>query len=181
MAVDKLTGKLSGVVTIKGGLSPIGGLNAVLSSPQIIADYNILSNKPQIEGITLQGNLTADDLNLVSKEALIATIAALNIKVSAIYIGTEASFDDNTVISEPNAVYIYTNHSTDSQGRNVPAYKIGDGNAYLIDLPYSTTLLEEHINDTTVHITDAERNFWNNKVRCFYSTIEEDNLIFTTN
>lgn len=176
-----LSGKLSGVVTIKGKISPIGGLNAVLNTPQIIADYNILSNKPKIEGITLEGNLSADDLNLVSKDALVATIAALNIKVSAIYIGTEDSFNDNTVISEKDAVYIYTNHTIDSQGRNVPAYKIGDGNAYVVDLPYSTSLLEEHINDTTIHITDAERTFWNNKVRCFYSTIEDDNLIFTTN
>lgn len=54
---------------------------------------------------------------------------------------------------------------------NIPGIKIGDGQTYVIDLPFST-------------ITDEQINFWNNKVNC-YLEIEyniqgnEENLVFT--
>lgn len=43
--------------------------------------------------------------------------------------------------------------------------KVGDGLAYAVDLPFVggeyADLLTEHIEDTVVHITAAERLFWN--------------------
>lgn len=32
----------------------------------ILTDYNLLNNKPQIEGVTLEGNKTFEELTLVS-------------------------------------------------------------------------------------------------------------------
>lgn len=50
--------------------------------------------------------------------------------------------------------------------------KVGDGLAYAVDLPFVggeyADLLTEHIEDTVVHITAAERLFWNNKVSAEY-------------
>lgn len=50
--------------------------------------------------------------------------------------------------------------------------KVGDGLAYAVDLPFVSgeyaDLLTEHIEDTVVHITAAERLFWNNKVSAEY-------------
>ena len=46
--------------------------------------------------------------------------------------------------------------------------KIGDGTTYLVDLPFITDLisqqLQQHIINTDIHISAAERIFWNNKI-----------------
>lgn len=90
---------------------------------------------------------------------------------------------------------VYTDYSTETVGgqtRYIPAFKFGDGLAYVVDLPFVgddiRNALNAHINNTTVHITAAERAFWNNKVRCYMGTqavqnqvVENENLIFTTN
>lgn len=55
---------------------------------------------------------------------------------------------------------------------NYPGIKIGDGLAYLIDLPffgddrvdYILGLLFDHINDTDAHVTPEKREFWDNKL-----------------
>ena len=67
----------------------------------------------------------------------------------------------------------------------VPNIKIGDGSAYLIDNPFITSSVEQliqlHITDTVKHITEQERNNWNSKVRCYLSSEDNENIIFTTN
>ena len=50
----------------------------------------------------------------------------------------------------------------------VPGIKIGDGNAYVQDLPFvdkdlRDTLIE-HINNMDLHVTLGEKTFWNNKI-----------------
>lgn len=65
----------------------------------------------------------------------------------------------------------------------IPNIKVGDGNAFLIDLPFidakARQTITDHINDSTVHITDGERLFWNNKVTCFLDTINTEQIVFT--
>ena len=56
----------------------------------------------------------------------------------------------------------------------VPGIKISDGLTYATDLPFVgddvaaaiRSELSSHINNTTVHITNEERLFWNNKLNC---------------
>lgn len=53
----------------------------------------------------------------------------------------------------------------------VPGIKIGDGQTYVVDLPFST-------------ITTEQINFWNNKVNCYLETEyneqgNQENLVFT--
>lgn len=82
---------------------------------------------------------------------------------------------------------IYTDYQSyeDDQGNivYVPGFKIGDGNAYLIDKPFvgeaDSKLLQEHIEDIGVHIQPGEREFWNNKLN--YNEPEGDLLEFTRN
>jgi len=40
-------------------------------------------------------------------------------------------------VSEKDAIYIYTNNHTDSQGNELASAKIGDGMAYVVDLPFT--------------------------------------------
>lgn len=80
-------------------------------------------------------------------------------------------------------VYSDYQHYVDEHGDivYVPGFKIGDGNAYLIDKPFvgeaDSKLLQEHINDIDVHVRPGEREFWNNKLN--YVEPEDDLLEFT--
>ena len=87
-------------------------------------------------------------------------------------------------------IIIYTNKSQaeDNFGNiiNIPGIKIGDGNAYLVDLPFVgddvrkevLQELNEHINDWNVHVSSSDRDFWNNKLNY---DIDDDNLLFNRN
>lgn len=66
-------------------------------------------------------------------------------------------------------------------GVNYAGIKVGDGMAYAVDLPFVGgefgDILADHINDNVIHITAAERLFWNNKVSAEY---DSEKLILST-
>ena len=98
---------------------------------------------------------------------------------------TEEWRQDPSLIGQLNTFYIYTDRNTkvdEETGRiiNVPGIKVGDGSSYLIDLPFVDDLFYSHINNLDIHVTLAEKQFWNNKIRIQDSEIEDaQNLIFT--
>ena len=83
-------------------------------------------------------------------------------------------------------IIIYTDAGHTDDGQDVPNIKIGDGNAYLIDLPfvgadrtnYILQQLGEHTGNSSIHVSQADRTFWNNKLNC---SIDGEVLIFNTN
>lgn len=84
-------------------------------------------------------------------------------------------------------IYIYTDYTSVVKNGvtvDVPNIKIGDGNAFLIDNPFVTTSVDEllslHINDISKHVTSVEKDSWNNKVRCYISESDSENIVFTT-
>lgn len=83
------------------------------------------------------------------------------------------------LVSQVGYIYIYSDYKQDSKGNNIPGIKVGDGNAYLIDLPFSTKLIDEHIADAIIHITQTERDFWNNKVTCYIDDNNNTRLVFS--
>lgn len=89
-----------------------------------------------------------------------------------------------SLISELNTVYVYVDHQTktDEEGKEIwiPGVKIGDGKAYLIDLPFTDEVMIAHIHDLGIHVTPEEKEFWNNKVRTYIDTVEDEQLVFTT-
>ena len=88
-------------------------------------------------------------------------------------------------VGQLNTFYIYTDRSQkeDDQGNiiNYPGIKVGDGSSYLVDLPFVDEIFYDHTNNMNIHVTSAEKEFWNNKVRTQDSEIDQQNLIFTTN
>ena len=80
--------------------------------------------------------------------------------------------------SEPGAIYVYSDHYTDENG-TVPGVKIGTGNAFVVDLPFIDRVYANHIVDELIHITDEERQFWNDKVTCYIDPLNDKNLIFS--
>lgn len=73
----------------------------------------------------------------------------------------------------------------------IPGIKIGDGNAYVQDLPFVDKDLREklmaHINNAEIHTTLAEKLFWNNKVNVddayeqIHDELEDETLIINRN
>ena len=72
-------------------------------------------------------------------------------------------------------IIIYTDYKTitkeiDGEERQVqiPAIKIGDGMAYVQDLPFVDEDLRDriidHINNSNIHVSLQEKLFWNNKL-----------------
>lgn len=74
---------------------------------------------------------------------------------------------------------------------NIPGIKIGDGQAYVQDLPFIDKDLREklmnHINNIDIHTTLAEKLFWNNKVNVddayeqIHDELEDETLIINRN
>lgn len=131
-------------------------------------DYNKLRNKPTINSIVLEGALTAKDLGL-----------------GQVYYDTKENWDtQTTLVAEEGVVYIYSDYMIieDGAGNQTPVagIKIGDGTSYLIDLPYisdaATYLITMHVSNTGVHVTPAEKQFWNNKVSAYINHTDAECL-----
>lgn len=119
----------------------------------------------------------SEDEHLVSIQTLQNYLNA-HLDKQVLFNTTSGWSAQTTLVSDANTLYVYTDHQTDSQGNDVAGIKVGDGSAYVVDLPFTDAVATEHINDSTIHITNTERNYWNNKVRCYYTGIET--LVFTT-
>ena len=145
-------------------------------------DYEKLKNKPSINDVILVGNKTSDDLGIISKAELSDILAALEIYTPKIYVDPMENWNaDPTIRTEEKTIYVYADYQTTSDGKTVAGIKIGDGDAYLIDMPFIDTIPMAHVNDSAIHVSPEDRAFWNNKVRCYYSLEDENRLIFTTN
>ena len=101
-----------------------------------------------------------------------------------IYSDTTAHWNANPkLISEKNKAYVYLDHESieeDGKTKWIPGVKIGDGKAYLIDLPFTDEVMIAHIRNLGIHVTPEEKEFWNNKVRTYMDTVEGEQLVFTT-
>ena len=101
---------------------------------------------------------------------------------------TEYWNSQRELVGKKSHIYVYSDFGEteiDGQVVAVPNIKIGDGNAFLIDNPFITASVEEllkmHVDDSSVHISADERDFWNNKVRAYIDPENPEILILTTN
>ena len=125
-------------------------------------DYNLLRNKPSIEGVQLIGDLGLADFG-----------------ITTIYSDTTENWNSKpTMVADKGALYIYQDYDVDGQGNILPGFKVGDGTSYLIDMPFSDALMKSHMADEVIHITAEEREFWNNKNRCY---VDGETLVATKN
>lgn len=101
-------------------------------------DYNNLINQPSVNGVTLESDKSSEDLHIVA------------VKTSAEWALL------TTLQSRQGEIYVYSDGAEDGEGNPIPMIKIGDGNAYVVDLPFATA--------TDIRITDEDIQNWNNKV-----------------
>lgn len=86
-----------------------------------------------------------------------------------------------SLISEKDTIYIYTDYKKNENNKDIPGIKIGDGLAYVVDLPFIDDEVTEHIADKIIHLSQQDRNKWDAKVRCYINASDSENLIFTNN
>lgn len=92
-------------------------------------------------------------------------------------------------IPKAGEIIIYSDYRkvvVDGKTVNIPGIKIGTGNSYVQDLAFAgssdTEIIAAHIDDAIVHITAAERAFWNNKLNVNdLKEVVEESLIFNRN
>ena len=135
------------------------------SIPFRAISYNELGDKPQIDSVTLQGDIDISNFNLKH----------------IYYMTTEQWNSTPSLISEEGAVYIYSDYfSFDDE--YIPGIKIGDGLAYVVDLPFLDeglgNLLLQHINNSTIHTNSTEKTYWNNKISIKVDEQDEENIVF---
>jgi hypothetical protein len=86
---------------------------------------------------------------------------------------------------EKGHIIVYSDYSVDSQtGMYIPNLKIADGTTFVQDLPfcmnYVEQLLQDHMADTVSHVTEEDRQFWDNKINC-EDTVVNETLIINRN
>lgn len=85
--------------------------------------------------------------------------------------GTTAEWNAQAgLVSEADKLYVYTDYNTDGSGNNLAGIKVGDGDAYLIDMPFIDKVYFEHVQDTSIHVTPSEKLRWFDAVNCYYSS-----------
>lgn len=90
-----------------------------------------------------------------------------------------------SLVPAAGTIVIYSDAYTASDGEKIPGIKIADGSSFLIDQPFITqnydeliTAFNNHVSNTTIHLTAAEKEFLTSSaLGCSYS---EENLIFNT-
>ena len=142
---EQISGNISTEQTLSATLSGASSLSGVFSSA---SDYNSLTGKPILNGAVIAGNKESEDYKLAT--VLFDTKAHWNALID--------------IVSVKNTVYVYTDYMQTDQGV-VAGVKVGDGTSYIVDLPFTDTLLQEHINNTDIHVTTEEKAFWNAKNR----------------
>jgi len=137
-----------------------------------------LDSLPIVEG---RFTFTTDGKFYLDAENASGAIERFSIHEDKILSNTTADWNSqSSLIAAKNSIYIYTDYQTTDDGDSIPGIKIGDGLAYLIDIPFVDTLMMEHMNDTDIHITSTERETWNSKVSVSLDPNNSSCLVFTT-
>lgn len=164
---QSIHGKVTTTKKVGGNIKSSSALSGELNDDvknRVIKDYEVLINKPRVENVELIGNKHLPDFG-----------------IPYVFFGTVEEWTEQaSLITIKDAFYIYTDYQQDDEGNDVPGIKIGDGTSYLIDMPFISEPYDDHIRNKIIHITQEERNKWNDKVRCYMDVNNIENLIFTT-
>ena len=141
--------------------------------------YQTLNQKKFLDanGLTyFAGKLNNYPTNGVIEAVVEGIQDALAEKQNVIQFDTTANWNSKlSYIPALGDIIVYLDKGTVGEGneaKDVPGFKVGDGNAYLIDLPFVgdeiaeqiLALLTSHTSNTDIHTTSTEKTFWNNKL-----------------
>lgn len=150
------------------------------SAPQAVqvqtnSDAQMTANFNSNEQMSAEFNSNVEPI-----QAEFGTVYVVSGDCRVLYATTATWNSQPQLIADRGYIYIYSDYRQDEQGNKIASMKVGDGTSYLIDMPFMDKLLYAHLSDTVSHITSEEREFWNDKVRCYIDPNNPQNLIFTT-
>ena len=141
-------------------------------------------NLPINVSLEMQSGSGQYDLQVAGNQQIALSTAAPVIpgQVHVYYDTTENWNSQPTLLSKRGVIYVYSDAGSLNEN-DVPAIKIGDGTSYLIDMPFvgedAATDLYAHIQDSGIHVTSAQKVFWNNKSSAFTDPEDAENLILS--
>lgn len=180
---------------IRGNVSFEGNTDGSLSDRAAISGTSTLSQTINGEG-EVRKNLTGQIANNPTAYGILSDLVRIRgqgsipsvIGRNQIHYDTKEAWNAQTeLVGERGHIYIYSNYATrevEKDGEthiiNIPAMKVGDGLAYLIDTPFMLTSDDyqefiDHINNLSIHVMPVDRTNWNEKVS---ADVDQDMLIF---
>ena len=81
-------------------------------------------------------------------------------------------------VSQEGVFYVFSNAISLYDGTIIPRIKMGNGINRIIDLPFLDQLYYNHILNTDIHVTPAQKEFWNTKLICSEQNIGVEQVIF---
>lgn len=148
----------------------------------ILSAFKETLDEEFIKKIDIDDKLSEDSINPVQNRVIFTAIEEAKRDSKNIQHDTTAGWNSHAdLIAEEGVIYIYNDYKV-RDGTNVAGIKIGDGKAYLIDMPFIDEFMYEHIQDVDRHVSDEDRNRWNNKLNVDDDQeVEDESLIFNRN
>lgn len=133
-----------------------------MSSSTINEVTQMTGNFGQKRSIT--GRINAQQTSMTTQMSIPRVLSGSQIKSGT----TEYWNSQIGMIGERNTLYIYTDYQKDENDNDIPGIKVGDGRAYIQDLPFIDEDLRnsimDHINNVSIHVSLAEKLSWWNKI-----------------
>ena len=119
----------------------------------------------EVQSVEIDSVPTKNSTHLVTSGGVYDTVT------NRVIFGTKEYWRTHDFVPDAGVIVVYTDYETiteDGITKYYPAIKIGSGNGYLSDLAFiggseRDTLLE-HITNTEIHVTSADKLNWNNKL-----------------
>lgn len=139
----------------------------------------------------VRGRVTLAKLNTINLDSDPSVVVDVSFDgISEILYGSRSHWESRPeFVPSEGQLVVWTDHgtATDGQGNevNVPGFKVGDGNAYNLDLPFVgedvssfiENALSSHVGNASIHVSSEDRLNWNSKVDVS-DTVENETLLF---
>lgn len=153
--------------------------NAEFGGVEFLPTRIMPATKDTLGGVKIGDGLTITSDGTLSAEAFILW-------------NTTAYWESQrSLITQQGVLYVYNDYRV-VDGVKYPNFKIGDGTTYLVDLPFNSidqaiaekvdelqAAVQEHVADTTSHVSESDRESWNNKVTSYISEEEPEQLVLS--
>ena len=153
--------------------------NAEFGGVEFLPTRIMPATKDTLGGIKVGEGLTITSDGTLSADAFI------------LWNTTEYWDSQRDLIAKAGVLYVYNDYRV-VDGVKYPNFKIGDGATYLVDLPFHfidqsiaekvdalQATVNEHMADTASHVSEIDREAWNNKVTSYISEENPEQLILS--
>lgn len=167
--MNDITGTVTQQASVSGTVNLVGGLFGTVNvGDRAVRELRFLpfSEFPEVGNVAILYIDTTNDVTYRWDGAMYRSLRAAETEI--IVKTTDEWAASPGYMSKSGGFYVYSDYRIED-GVPIPAIKIGDGKAYVVDLPFFST-----------GVTESDREFWNNKVSAKMSPLDEERLILYT-